>query len=529
MTRWTPAPFVGGAYSDDSKEWSAQDTVNYIVVNAERQGTRSPTKLRGVPGMVLFADLGTDAPIRGAHNCEGLLLVVSGRSLFKVAPSGASTLIGTIPGASRVSMAHNQYQGGYQVAIANGTGGYVYNTLDDSLVQITDEGFPGAISFDYVDSYITGIEPGKRFAFTSQLADATDYNTLDRQEAEGSPDLLVGQLVTHREWWLFSKRSIEPYVNTGANTGTFQRASGVFIERGAASTHCMVALDNAPFWVGDDGIVYRANGYTPQRISTVAIEHALAQCDLSRCFAFTFEDQGHKVYYLTCPDGQTWGYDVQTQEWHRRQSYGLNRWRVSTLTKWNDQWIAGDYANGKLYMLDWNTQAEGDQVLERRRITGVMSDTENALIVNSIRLVVDTGAPSAQKKTVYGILTSLLYPLVATDSMRSLSGATSVSNLISPKPRDKLAGSSVATGAALTVTTSYKGYTDKDAFATSSVPTSAVLAVAATYKTIPEAEAISSASVPTAATLKVTTAYVTYAIPRESFNSSSIATGITLA
>jgi hypothetical protein len=529
MTRWTPAPFVGGAYSDDSKEWSAQDTVNYIVVNAERQGTRSPTKLRGVPGMVLFADLGTDAPIRGAHNCEGLLLVVSGRSLFKVAPSGASTLIGTIPGASRVSMAHNQYEGGYQVAIANGTGGYVYNTLDDSLVQITDDGFPGAISFDYVDSYITGIEPGKRFAFISELADATSYNTLDRQEAEGSPDLLVGQLVTHREWWLFSKRSIEPYVNTGANTGTFQRASGVFIERGAASSHCMVALDNAPFWVGDDGVVYRAYGYTPQRISTVAIEHALAQCDLSRCFAFTFEDEGHKVYYLTCPDGQTWGYDVQTQEWHRRQSYGLNRWRVSTLTKWNDRWIAGDYANGQLYMLDWNTQAEGDQVLERRRITGVMSDVENALIVNAIRLVVDTGAPAAQKKTVYGVLTSLLYPLVATDSLRDMSSATAISALPIPRPLDKFGSSSASSGITLTVTTAYKAFSTTEAYATTSAPSGAILTVTTAYKALSPSEAFGSSSVASRASLVVTTAYITYAIPRESLNSSSIATGITLA
>jgi hypothetical protein len=64
---------------------------------------------------------------------------------------------------------------------------------------------------------------------------------------------------------------------------------------------------------------------------------------------------------------------------------------VSTLTKWNDLWIAGDYQNGKLYTLDWDVQSENGLALERRRITGVMSDTENALIVNAVRLVVDTG------------------------------------------------------------------------------------------------------------------------------------------
>lgn len=399
MSRWTPAPIIGGSYKDDSRPWSVQDTVNYLVVRAEKSGTRSPDKLRGFPGLVQFCEITSGGgespilskPIRGMHDTEGLLLVVSGNTLYKINPDGTYASIGTIPGVTRVSMSHNQFEGGYQVAIANGQSGYVYNTNDGTLVQITDEGFPGSISFDYVDSYITGIEPGRRYAFTSDLADATSYNTLDRYEAEGSPDLLVGQLVTHREWWLFSKRTIEPYVDTGANTGTFQRASGVFIERGAASGASIVELDNSPFWVGDDGGVYRANGYNPERISTTAIENALAQCDLTKCFAFTFEDRGHKCYILTCPDGYTWCYDVLTGEWTRIQSYALNRYRLSCLVKWNGLWIGGDFQSGKLYLLDWNVSNENGVPFERRRVSGVLADAENNVIVNGVRLVIDTG------------------------------------------------------------------------------------------------------------------------------------------
>ena len=101
MGRWKPAPVIGGAYSDDAKPWSCQDTVNYIPVMAERPGGRSPAMLRGVPGMVTFCNLGTGKPIRGARNVEGALLVVSGTGLYKVATSGAATLIGTIPGVGR--------------------------------------------------------------------------------------------------------------------------------------------------------------------------------------------------------------------------------------------------------------------------------------------------------------------------------------------------------------------------------------------------------------------------------------------
>lgn len=40
---------IGGFYRDEP--WSAQDTVNWLPVPAQAEGTRSPMKLRGVPGL----------------------------------------------------------------------------------------------------------------------------------------------------------------------------------------------------------------------------------------------------------------------------------------------------------------------------------------------------------------------------------------------------------------------------------------------------------------------------------------------
>lgn len=404
--RWRPFPIVGGSYADDTKPWSVQDTVNYLPVSAERSGTRSASMLKSAPGFTTFCDLGTGLPIRGAHNAEGLFLVVSGNTLFSVSPKGVATSLGTIPGVGRVSMAHNQVTGGNQVAIANGLGGYVYDTTKSTLTQITDEGFVGAIDFAYVDSYIVGVEPGKRFWFTSDLADATSYNTLDRYEAEGSPDKIMGLIVTHREVWVMGERTIEPFQNTGAAEGTFQRAAGMVMERGLASTFAMALLDNSVFWLGDDGVVYRANGYQPVRISTFPIEQAISRCNMSLAFAFTFEEQGHKVFYLTFPDGQTWGFDVASGEWHRRQSYGMSRWRLNTLTNWNGGWYGGDFTNGKIYRLDWDSSSESFWPLERRRVCGVFHDNQNRVVIDAIALVIDTGLDKAASHNlgIYGSL-----------------------------------------------------------------------------------------------------------------------------
>ena len=42
---------LGGFYKDASLPWSSQDTVNWLPVPAMTDGTRSPAKLRGVPGL----------------------------------------------------------------------------------------------------------------------------------------------------------------------------------------------------------------------------------------------------------------------------------------------------------------------------------------------------------------------------------------------------------------------------------------------------------------------------------------------
>lgn len=393
--RYVELPLAGGSYADEARPWTSQETINYLVVPAERPGTRSKALMRQVPGMVKFCDT-ENSPVRGMHNAEGVFLAVVGNTLYQINPNGTSTSRGHIPGVGRVSMEHNQRQSGNQVAIANGISGYVFDTSNNSLVQITDDGFPGALSFVYLDSSILGIEPARRFAFWSDLADATSYNTLNQTEAEASPDKLVGQVVTHAEWWLMGERTIEPFIDNGGNTGTFTRQQGTIIERGLAAPFAVSVLDNTVFWLGNDGIVYRATGYTPTRISTHAIEQAISHSDLTKAFAFIYEDRGHSIFYLTFQDGKTFGFDVSSGEWHRRKSKGLDRWRINDLVNWNGAWYAGDFSNGVIYQLDWDANSENGEEMERSRVPGVLADSGNKIIVNRLDIVIDTGHVSKE-------------------------------------------------------------------------------------------------------------------------------------
>ncbi|MCH7233546.1 packaged DNA stabilization protein gp10 [Xylella fastidiosa subsp. multiplex] len=395
IAQWRDAPIIGGAYSDETLPWSVQDTVNWIPVKAERSGGRSSAMLRCAPGARIFCvpDPAPPAPVRGLHDVEGTLFAVVGNTLWQITAAGTAIHRGNIPGSGRVVMAHHQITGGNKLAIANGVSGYVYNTATETAAtQISDAAFPGFKACDYVDNYIVGVEPAGRFWFHSDLADATRYNTLDRYEAESAPDAIIGLMVIHREVLILGARTGEFFINTGAVTGTFQRHSGTEMQIGCASHSTVQRLANTAVWLGHDGSVYRLDGYQPVRVSTQPLEQAIARCNHAEAFAFTFEDRGHQIYYLSFPDGMTWGYDAATAEWHRRESFGMRRWRMSCCIRHNTQWIAGDFTNGTLYILDWLMPWEGDHIIERRRVSGVFHGNQNRLNVNALELVFGTDA-----------------------------------------------------------------------------------------------------------------------------------------
>lgn len=385
MGNWRDFPLPDGSYSDDTRPWTQQDVCNYLPTFAEGEGTRSRLKLATAPGLRLHAVVGT-GPHRGARDVEGKRFVVSGNKLYQLASTGVATELGTIPGTRRVSMTHNQVAGGNQLVIATGDNSYVWDTVEETL---TATGTP-LLFVDFINQLIVGVDVARRFWRYSGLADATAWNSLDNESAESSPDRLVGLIVSQGEVLLFGERTIEVWSNSPTDTTAFQRST--VIEKGCANGNTIQRLDNTVFFVGNDLIPYRLNGYTPMPIASKAITGQLSQGDPSKLFAFTWEDRGYVVYYLTAQDGHTWGHDVTSGRWHRRESFGLDRWRLNTLFKWNGSWWGGDYSSGKLYQLEWGLVYEHDTIFPRSVRSGVMHNEGNRVFIHALRLLADTGA-----------------------------------------------------------------------------------------------------------------------------------------
>ena len=356
-------PILGSAYVARSVNAADNRMVN-LFPEVLQEG-KTAAYLQRVPGLVLRATLGV-GPIRGMNAFGEYLYVASGSSLYRVDQAYNSTLIGTLANDGPVSMANN----GTQLFIACNGPSYIYNTSTLAFQQITDPDFPGALTVSYLDGYFVFIEPNSQRVWVTSLNDGTMIDPLDFASAEGDPDGLVSSIVDHSEVWLFGTNSVEVWYNSGAADFPLQRIQGAFNEIGCAATFSVAKLDNGLFWLGADargkGIVYRANGYTGQRISTHAVEWQIqGYANIDDAVAYTYQQDGHSFYVLNFPSANaTWVYDVATGAWHERAGFDngiFTRQRGTCQASFAGDILVGDYQNGRVYAYDINYHQDYDR------------------------------------------------------------------------------------------------------------------------------------------------------------------------
>jgi hypothetical protein len=361
-------PILGSTYVARSVNAADARMVNLFPEIVPEAG-KEPAFLMRAPGLRLLATLPAATTVRGLWTLGNYMYAVCGTTLYKLDSAYAITALGTIAGSGPVSMSDN----GTQIFIAANGPSYIYNASTDTFAQIADPDFPGAVTVGYLDGYFVFNEPNSQKIWITSLLDGSQVDPLDFASAEGSPDGVVGLIVDHREVWVFGTNSVEVWYDAGTADFPLQRIQGAFNEIGCAAAYSITKMDSGVFWLGKDargqGMVYRANGYTGQRISTHAVEWHIQQYgDLSNTIGYTYQQDGHSFYVLIFPSANTtWVYDVATNSWHERASW-LNgsyiRHRSNCQVAFNNEIIVGDFENGKLYAFDLDVYAD-DGAIQR--------------------------------------------------------------------------------------------------------------------------------------------------------------------
>ncbi|MEF2156393.1 hypothetical protein V3390_09185 [Luteimonas sp. FXH3W] len=377
--------FLGQAYAVRSLPLASQTCVNLYPEVSETGGA-----FYGTPGKRLLATLG--GPIRGLLAVGPHLYCVAGNAVVRLTAAFAATTLATLPSNSgAVGMAFNNSQ----VVIAHPDGWTVID-LPTGTVSTTALA-PATCDVTFIDNYGVAAADNGTYVWTS-VANFGNIDALAFASAEGSPDKILSTLADHRELWLMGESTIEV-----AQVGTdpdlpFTRTT--FIEQGILAPKSAVKQDNSVFWLGRNdkgqGVVYRADGYTPVRISTHAIELAIGgYANPESCTAYTYQQDGHHFVCFNF-DEATWAYDINTQAWHQRAyrdpfTGALKRDRAEHHALFAGQHIVGDWEDGRLYALDMTHYLDGSEQIYRER-TWRQFDAENRRMVHHrLELLAENG------------------------------------------------------------------------------------------------------------------------------------------
>ena len=370
------SPILGSAYVARSVNAADNRMVN-IFPEIIPEGGIEPAFLNRAPGLNFLQTVGT-GPIRGlwAHQTNGSdFYVVSGVEVYKLTGLTSTPVkIGNVSGTGPISIADN---GAVLFFACNGPS-YTYYEPTGAFDQITDANFPGAVTVSYLNNLFVFNEPNSQRIWSVDTVNPANgdyiyplvFNALDFSSADGSPDGVVAINADHRQLWVFGTDSTEVWYDAGLTNFPLTPIQGAFNEIGCVAAYSVAKLDNTLFWLGTDargqGIVYRANGYSAARVSTHAVEYAIAQYgNISDALAYTYQEEGHSFYMLTFPSANaTWCYDVATQAWHVRAGWNngeFTRHRSNCQCNFGGNTIVGDFENGNIYTLNLGVYADNGQ------------------------------------------------------------------------------------------------------------------------------------------------------------------------
>ncbi len=385
--------FVGSSYLSQSPITDQESTINWFEETAESPGATAKASLYPAPGFRLFASvspLGGRAMFAmgsGQTAVSGRAFGVIGNTLFELLADGTTTNRGTVAVDGNPATLCTNGDGGFQLFLTSGNNGYCFDLLTNTLTQVLTG---AAIQGGELYGYFVAFDAARNQIRISALFDGTTWDPTQFLARSIGSDPWTAMLVT-------------PYGNIflpGSQTGEFLYNAATFpfpfapdpsglIEEGIAATFSLQQAGKSAVWLSTNRNggyqVQRAAGYTPQRISTHAVEDAIAGYSrVDDAIGETYEDRGHAFYLLTFPTaGVTHVYDFITSKWHTRGHWIAEQNRYDALRPtfhcfaFNKHLMA-DRTTGHIYQMDaaFGFDLDGRPMRRVRRAPAVVNQRQ---------------------------------------------------------------------------------------------------------------------------------------------------------
>lgn len=320
--------FFGGTDQVRSYRANVERTVNLVPERIESGNGENDGWMGRRPGLNIYAQ-GSGAQGETIYHepVTGRTFLVAGTDLLEVTGPNAITDRGNVAASTAAvpPMIVGNGVGG-QLLITSGGVVYNYELSTNTLTTIANtDVVADVVQCLFTDGYFLVLSSDGTLQW-SVLADfvakvPVTWDPLDVAQRSTMADPWIGMTLLHREVRLFGSDSAEAWIDTGDALQPFQLVQGSVNEVGTASISSLAIIGNTVMFVGRNvqgfGIVWRAGGYIPERVSNHSVEAALAQSgDIAASRAMVIQQAGHTFYLLRIPDlDQTWVYDLASGLW----------------------------------------------------------------------------------------------------------------------------------------------------------------------------------------------------------------------
>lgn len=356
--------FIGPSNRTRFRSVAGEDTINRYLERITDGTPKAPMVLVQRPGLSPFCGLGA-GPVRALFFQNGRCFAVGGGNFCEVFPNQTVIVRGTMAVNALPATISSNGTAGLQLLITSGGLGYLFALDTNTFTQITDPVFPAGVTQGFFfDGYFIVLTIDGIF-WLSTLYDGSTWNGLDFGQESQFSDTVIAMSKSHDNLWLYGTQNTGPWYNSGAADFPFQPIQGTLIEHGIIAPFSVVEIGNTPIWLGQDehgiGFVWRANGYTPQSVGSIAMSDLLSTVSLGslqQSVAWGYQDRGHLFYALQVPGlDSTLMYDLTVDAWHKADVWDpkLMGWtrHPGSCHAWAFGWhFVGDRQSGTIYIMD---------------------------------------------------------------------------------------------------------------------------------------------------------------------------------
>jgi len=406
------AAFCGGSNAERSPIADAELTVNLMRSTTEAPGAAKPGSLLGTPGRRRVGTVATTGG-RGVFTQDGRTWTGVGDTIYELtfdAITGAvltQTVRGTLPDDGLpISWASNG-DGGSQLALVGGGQYKILNLLTNVLSAAIVLPLTNAPQFvGFIDGYFILSEKDTLRFWFSNIENGLIVDALDFATRSTASDRIVALTCANSRIWLYGSETSEAYEDVGDADNPFQPIKGSLFQIGIAGAYTLSVGVSTMRWVGKSRIsgpvVYRLDGYNGTRISTHALEAALADAPtLADAEGVTIEQDGHLCYAVTCPSigdaGDTLVVDETEQgQWHHRRAWNASlgreeQWPVRGYAYVGRFHLVGTWRSGAICALELTTYDDDGAILRARRRAPYLGAENSYATIDRIELGVENG------------------------------------------------------------------------------------------------------------------------------------------